>query len=687
MPITKRIQYRYDSVRNKIGMTDPDGGLHTYTYDVMRRLTGVINPLGERTTYTYDLNGRRTSVQLANGTRTSYVYDLGSRVQSVHTLKSDDSTVSKFEYEYDGNGRRTSVLEADGSRVTWTYDSISQVTSEWRTGTNPYRHTFTYDKCGNRTLKIEDGARTTLVYDAANQLVTSEDAGGTTTFTYDGNGNQTVVQKPSGDRTTQVWDYENRLIKTIQPSGGVTSMAYDADGLRLKLEEPTGTKLFVWDDQNYQAETDAAGATETAFTTEPSTYGSLISHRKSGASTTYHFDALGSTRALTDASEAVLERYNYTAFGTLLGSPTLLTPFLWGGMVGYYWDAALASQYIRARHYQPTIARWLSLDPIGFAGGDANLFRYVGNSPTSGATGMRVRLTASAYGRWQLSYRSGYNTYLGSFAVSFVDPSGLRIFGPPPKCEPGFSPDCPYTRVQCRGSDIPFPPPPPGYPQFSNQNYWGVSIQNFNDCLNAMDDAVRSSDFSDPPCVRDLEIFAHANYQGTNLGPEGQTRIDQDKCVEDHTWLGSRNVDEVASALRSQRMCCPCVIYLSGCNTGLLNGKGSVVPWPQRLANGTGCTVVGTKGYSRGTHLEGTQVVGPSVTYPPYPTAPGRDGTGTGSRSYSPQTPRTCDNPSDNLDGTDCRFRSPMKRVLPKWNPPVIRRPPGPVAPYIPSIE
>ena len=423
--ITKRVQYRYDSVRNKIGMTDADGGLHTYTYDVMRRLTGVINPLGERTTYAYDLNGRRTSVQLANGTRTSYVYDVASRVQMVQTLKSDDSTVSKFEYEYDGNGRRTSVLEADGSRVTWTYDRISQVTAEWRTGTNPYRHTFTYDKCGNRTLKIEDGERTTLVYDACNQLLTSADNSGTTTFTYDGNGNQTVVQKPNGDRTTQIWDYENRLIKTIQPSGGVTSMAYDADGLRLKLEEPTGTKLFVWDDQNYLAETDAAGATQAAFTTEPSTYGGLISHRKAGSTTTYHFDALGSTRALTDVSEAVQERYNYTAFGTLLGSPTLLTPFLWGGMVGYYWDAALATQYIRARHYQPTIARWISLDPIGFAGGDANLFRYVGNSPTSGGTERRVKLTAMADGQWQLAIA---RSVLENFALAYTYPRRERVY-------------------------------------------------------------------------------------------------------------------------------------------------------------------------------------------------------------------------------------------------------------------
>jgi hypothetical protein len=32
--------------------------------------------------------------------------------------------------------------------------------------------------------------------------------------------------------------------------------------------------------------------------------------------------------------------------------------------------------------YDPRVGRWLSQDPIGFAGGDANLYRYVGNNPT-----------------------------------------------------------------------------------------------------------------------------------------------------------------------------------------------------------------------------------------------------------------------------------------------------------------
>lgn len=33
--------------------------------------------------------------------------------------------------------------------------------------------------------------------------------------------------------------------------------------------------------------------------------------------------------------------------------------------------------------YDPTIGRWIQEDPIGFAAGDANLLRYVGNNPTN----------------------------------------------------------------------------------------------------------------------------------------------------------------------------------------------------------------------------------------------------------------------------------------------------------------
>ncbi|MGH7343381.1 MAG: RHS repeat-associated core domain-containing protein, partial [Candidatus Rokuibacteriota bacterium] len=39
--------------------------------------------------------------------------------------------------------------------------------------------------------------------------------------------------------------------------------------------------------------------------------------------------------------------------------------------------------YYRARYYHPGFHRFISEDPIGFQGGDANLYAYVGNAPTN----------------------------------------------------------------------------------------------------------------------------------------------------------------------------------------------------------------------------------------------------------------------------------------------------------------
>ena len=53
------------------------------------------------------------------------------------------------------------------------------------------------------------------------------------------------------------------------------------------------------------------------------------------------------------------------------------------GFTGRYFDAATGLQNNLHRWYDPRIGRWLSEDPIGFAAGDANLYRYVNNEPTT----------------------------------------------------------------------------------------------------------------------------------------------------------------------------------------------------------------------------------------------------------------------------------------------------------------
>jgi YD repeat-containing protein len=333
----KRIRYRYDKRGKRIGMTDPDGGRFTYAYDSVNRITHLQNPQGERTTYGYDSAGRRSVKKLANGTRASFIYDAAGNLTTLANLKSDNTVISSFDYAYDRMGNRTSVVEADGSRVTWTYDATYQLTGEHRTGSHPYEDSYTYDPAGNRLLKIHDGARTTFSYDAANQIRWSEDASGRTTYSFDEDGNQKVVEAPNGDRTTNTWDGENRITSVQQPDGTRNTMAYEPGGLRVKLEESTGTKKFIWDEQNYLAETDENNDTQVVYTNEPRVYGNLVSQRRGTDSHWYHFDAIGSTRELTDPAETVTDTRLYDAWGMLAaqtGQNAVLLAY--NGRIGYY---------------------------------------------------------------------------------------------------------------------------------------------------------------------------------------------------------------------------------------------------------------------------------------------------------------------------------------------------------------
>ena len=51
------------------------------------------------------------------------------------------------------------------------------------------------------------------------------------------------------------------------------------------------------------------------------------------------------------------------------------------GYTGRERDKETGLQYNRARYYDPSTGAFIGQDPIGFAAGDTNLYRYVGNGP------------------------------------------------------------------------------------------------------------------------------------------------------------------------------------------------------------------------------------------------------------------------------------------------------------------
>jgi RHS repeat-associated protein len=141
---------------------------------------------------------------------------------------------------------------------------------------------------------------------------------------------------------------------------------------------------YVYDGDTVLQEYDALGATQAEYTSTAQGYGDLLSAYDGSAATYYEPDALGSTDALADQSQTVVDRWRYRAFGSstqTLGTDA--TPFNWVGRQGYYGDSETGLYQLGngTRYYDPQTAQFLSKDPIGFASGDANLRRYVGNNP------------------------------------------------------------------------------------------------------------------------------------------------------------------------------------------------------------------------------------------------------------------------------------------------------------------
>jgi uncharacterized protein RhaS with RHS repeats len=63
-----------------------------------------------------------------------------------------------------------------------------------------------------------------------------------------------------------------------------------------------------------------------------------------------------------------------------------------------------------ARWYSPDMGRFISEDPIGFLGGDTNLYRYVGNNPVNYTDPMGLHFVSINFSRSDLD--SGYLTDL-----------------------------------------------------------------------------------------------------------------------------------------------------------------------------------------------------------------------------------------------------------------------------------
>ncbi len=223
---------------------------------------------------------------------------------------------------------------------------------------------------GSLPLGIEASSTSYGYNTNRNRLVSA----GAVSFGYDDEG-----QLTSGYGTSYTFDDAHRLT-AIGSSYGFT---YNGVGDRIRVVRNGVETRYIYDASgNLIAEADANNVIQKYYI-----YGAglLAMVTASNDLYCYHFDATGNTVALTNGAGAVVNKYAYTPFGTLSGNSieNIYQPFKFVGQYGVMAEPN-GLYYMRARYYDPNVGRFISEDPIGFDGGDVNLFAYVGNNPIIG---------------------------------------------------------------------------------------------------------------------------------------------------------------------------------------------------------------------------------------------------------------------------------------------------------------
>jgi RHS repeat-associated protein len=236
---------------------------------------------------------------------------------------------------------------------------------------------YTYDPVGNRTDSNQNGLSQ---FNTANEL--HED--GDFTYQYDNNGASIrKTAKVGGAITSYEYDAENELVRVV---GNATTINYKYDGLGRRVEKEiisgtTKVTRYIYDNEDILLELDGSNNIVARYTHGPGIDEPLIME-KGGVNSFYHADGLGSITEITNQSGTPVQRYTYSSFGEIESQldPNFIQPYTF---TAREFDPETGLYFYRARHYDPATGRFVQQDPIGFAGGDLNLYRYVFTNPVN----------------------------------------------------------------------------------------------------------------------------------------------------------------------------------------------------------------------------------------------------------------------------------------------------------------
>jgi RHS repeat-associated protein len=312
----------------------------------------------------------------------SYQYDGSGNIKQI----------GSDQYTYDSAGRLVSA-QVSGATIatkteTYSYDAFGNLIGKGVTGANPV--TIPVDGASNRLLGVS--------YDAAGNVTTADDE--RRRYSWDSLNTLSRVHPSIGNERRMIYDASDERLATYLVGDSLTRWTFrDFEGHIVREFEGyhygPGSWYFYWDQDNFYGE-----GTLMAGESQPWQYSSSAQY---GGPRHYHLDHLGSVRMVTNGANPgrSLSEHDYFPFGTT-ATRTYQEQLDWANnhidamrFAGHWRDyLGLLNvdnteyiDYMHARHYDPTLGRFLSVDPamnMGLATQRPqswNRYSYVADNP------------------------------------------------------------------------------------------------------------------------------------------------------------------------------------------------------------------------------------------------------------------------------------------------------------------
>ena len=363
----------------------------------------------------YDKMGRRTELTSNSNTAGEMTYDILNRVTALQWSKKEKShpwlpartlELAREKLQYDPSSSISSI-ERESGNLSFGYDENQELTSVQ--GTRELREiralnrSLSFDALGNRVQDSLRGPGTfmanQILSDGKEEFGSDPDGFGTLTterslksgeiksYAYRADGKLLSFQKHHGDTDSHTGS---------DPYSTQVSYAYDALGRRVakrithdgfnharckrhKHASSTFTQSYLYLDSQDKILIGKSGQGELTLYLDGPGIDEHLGHISRQSAKAYITDHLGSVLN----SEIASEKQIYGAFGETF-TRSALTPQsepVSYGFTGRQFDPESGNYYYRARSYAPRMGRFMSRDPIGFKGGNANLYVYVMNDP------------------------------------------------------------------------------------------------------------------------------------------------------------------------------------------------------------------------------------------------------------------------------------------------------------------